>query len=99
MTFESALWSGVGPGVRSMVLWSGGSACVVVNGGLACIGNDSSTCLSEAWMQNDVECPVCDANCPLDDEPQVNLEVHCSFCGTPLKLKKAGNYGWRAVED
>ena len=50
-------------------------------------------------MQDDVECPVCDARVPLEEEPQVNMELMCSFCGGPLKLKKANEGRWRAVED
>ncbi len=50
-------------------------------------------------MQNYVDCPVCEASCPLEDDNGVGDELFCSFCGAVLVLKKGGGDRLRAVED
>lgn len=36
----------------------------------------------------EIECPMCDAEIPLGSDPQPGLELLCSYCETPLRLKK-----------
>ena len=47
--------------------------------------------------QQYVECPVCEANNPLDPDAKAGDEIFCSYCNGPLILKKAGD-NFRAVE-
>ncbi len=47
---------------------------------------------------NEVECPVCGADIPLDGQEKPGELVVCSYCMTTVKLlKKSG--GWIPSED
>ena len=49
-------------------------------------------------MVNELECPICDANIPLDgDEKQGDL-VLCSYCKVPFKLLRKKE-GWVLTEE
>lgn len=48
--------------------------------------------------QHYVECPICEATVPLEDDNKHGDEIFCFSCNMPLTLKKAGD-GLRAVED
>lgn len=39
-------------------------------------------------MATDMECPVCDANIPLDGDEKTGDLVLCSFCKVTFKLVK-----------
>lgn len=49
--------------------------------------------------QHYVECPVCEATVPLEDDAKHGDEIFCFSCSLPLTLKKAGESGLRAVEE
>ncbi len=36
----------------------------------------------------ELECPMCDAEIPMSGEEKPGMELSCSYCDTPLKLKK-----------
>ena len=48
-------------------------------------------------MQHYVDCPVCEATNPLEDDAKQGDEIYCSFCNGPLILKLNGDK-LRAVE-
>jgi len=33
-------------------------------------------------------CPMCDADIPVSGDENVGAEIYCSYCQTPLKLRK-----------
>ncbi len=48
--------------------------------------------------QQYVDCPICDAVCPIEDDAKVGDEIYCSYCSSPLDLRKNGDGGLKAVE-
>jgi hypothetical protein len=52
----------------------------------------------EAAMQHYIDCPICDASNPLEDDAKVGDEIFCTYCSGGLRLRKNGDQ-LRAVED
>ena len=49
-------------------------------------------------MAQYVECPICEASCPLDEDAKQGDEIFCTYCNGPLILKKSPDGKFRAVE-
>lgn len=49
-------------------------------------------------MANELECPICDADIPLDGDEKTGDLVLCSFCKVTLKLVKRKDK-WVLTED
>lgn len=47
--------------------------------------------------QQYIECPICEASCPLDDDAKQGDEIYCVYCNGVLTLKYSGDK-FRAVE-
>jgi hypothetical protein len=39
----------------------------------------------------DLECPICNADVPLNGDERPGEEVFCTYCGCPLQLKGQGD--------
>ena len=49
-------------------------------------------------MSTELECPICDADIPMDGDERTGDFVLCSFCNVTFKLIKAKDK-WILVED
>jgi len=49
-------------------------------------------------MKIDLECPICDADVPLENDAASGDLLQCSYCKEPLKLLKKKDK-WILVED
>ena len=49
-------------------------------------------------MVNDIECPICSADIPLDGDEKSGDLVMCSYCKVTFKLVKKKD-SWSLVED
>jgi hypothetical protein len=49
-------------------------------------------------MSTELECPICDADIPMDGDERTGDFVLCSFCKVTFKLIKAKDK-WILVED
>jgi len=38
----------------------------------------------------ELDCPVCNAHVPLAGDERPGDEVHCTYCGAPCVLRRAG---------
>ncbi len=47
-------------------------------------------------MRQDLSCPVCNADVPMNGDEKAGSEVFCTFCGAPLTL--AGSLADEDVE-
>lgn len=46
---------------------------------------------TDLWVMADLECPICNADVPLNGDERPGEEVFCTYCGCPLQLKGQGD--------
>lgn len=39
-------------------------------------------------VNNYLTCPMCDADIPVSGDEDIDSEIFCTYCQTPLKLRK-----------
>lgn len=49
-------------------------------------------------MENELECPICDADIPLDGDEKPGDIIFCSYCNMPLKMVKKKDK-WALIDD
>lgn len=52
-----------------------------------------------AAAAQELSCPVCDADVPMDGDERAGDEVFCAYCRAPLTLTRRGDEDEMALED